>query len=322
MHQFLKSIGFHEYHTRANEQELFELICSEPDATHLLYDEEKECQIAYYSKEVAPGVGIMVYGEFDYDEEGEIFYPVYYYPYVENVHVSGKNVCEIFRRNAFEDYIANCDDYRFGVTLIFHVVNQAQLREELTKRSENQKQAENKRRNENEKRYRKQNQKFIELRYALTALAESGKILMPVMKTKAQVEEAKEESRKRSRLIERAKNENEEAITALMVNEMQMYTKMKDLIYQSDLYTLIDTYFMPNGVECDMYSLMGDIIELNKIQNQITKEWIYSMLIECNEVVMRVTINEKDLLGEPEVGRRFKGVVWMQAYVSPENDEK
>jgi hypothetical protein len=28
-----------------------------------------------------------------------------------------------------------------------------------------------------------------------------------------------------------------------------------------------------------------------------------------------LTINEKDLLGEPEVGRRFKGNVWMQGTV-------
>ena len=36
------------------------------------------------------------------------------------------------------------------------------------------------------------------------------------------------------------------------------------------------------------------------------------MNILCNDVPLDVCINEKDLLGEPEVGRRFKGQIWLQ----------
>ena len=47
----------------------------------------------------------------------------------------------------------------------------------------------------------------------------------------------------------------------------------------------------------------------------ITGEKMYAMEIECNDLHFRVTINEKDLLGEPAVGRRFKGNIWMQGTV-------
>ena len=39
------------------------------------------------------------------------------------------------------------------------------------------------------------------------------------------------------------------------------------------------------------------------------------MKIECNDIVFCVTINKDDLLGEPIVGRRFKGSIWMQGTV-------
>ena len=39
------------------------------------------------------------------------------------------------------------------------------------------------------------------------------------------------------------------------------------------------------------------------------------MTLECNNMAFRMAINEADLLGEPAVGRRFKGQVWLQGRV-------
>ena len=36
------------------------------------------------------------------------------------------------------------------------------------------------------------------------------------------------------------------------------------------------------------------------------------MTIESNNMQFDVCINRKDLLGDPQVGRRFKGTVWLQ----------
>ena len=46
--------------------------------------------------------------------------------------------------------------------------------------------------------------------------------------------------------------------------------------------------------------------------NKYTNETIYAMNIECNDIVFDICINEGDLLGEPAIGRRFKGNIWMQ----------
>ena len=69
---------------------------------------------------------------------------------------------------------------------------------------------------------------------------------------------------------------------------------------------------MPCGVECDQYSVIGNILDVEVKQNRITKEDVYCLKLDCNDVTFTVAINKKDLLGEPSVGRRFKGQIWMQ----------
>ena len=49
--------------------------------------------------------------------------------------------------------------------------------------------------------------------------------------------------------------------------------------------------------------------------NVITNEEIYQMVIDCNDVVFDVAINKADLIGEPQVNRRFKGIIWMQGII-------
>ena len=42
----------------------------------------------------------------------------------------------------------------------------------------------------------------------------------------------------------------------------------------------------------------------------------YTHLLSCNELVFDVCINQKDLLGEPMPGRRFKGTIWLQGKIN------
>ena len=64
---------------------------------------------------------------------------------------------------------------------------------------------------------------------------------------------------------------------------------------------------MPSGIECDQYSILGEIKEVICKKNRFTGEEIYDLKVECNDLYFRVGINKMDLLGEPLPGRRFKG---------------
>ena len=39
------------------------------------------------------------------------------------------------------------------------------------------------------------------------------------------------------------------------------------------------------------------------------------LVVMCNGIRLTVCINELDLQGEPEAGRRFRGIIWLQGYV-------
>jgi hypothetical protein len=81
------------------------------------------------------------------------------------------------------------------------------------------------------------------------------------------------------------------------------------------MLSIIDTSFMPCGVECDHYSIIGNILDVKTIKNTITDEIIYNLAVEANEVYMNIAINSLDLQGEPAPGRRFRGEIWLQGTV-------
>ena len=96
---------------------------------------------------------------------------------------------------------------------------------------------------------------------------------------------------------------------------MDTYTSIAKMIVKEDILSLVDTYFMPYGVECDQYAIMGEILDVSKVKNPLTKEEIWQMTIECNDLLMDICINCEDLYGEPAAGRRFKGSVWLQGMI-------
>ena len=65
-----------------------------------------------------------------------------------------------------------------------------------------------------------------------------------------------------------------------------------------------------------MYNIMGNIIQVSSETNIYTGEKLWVMQLECNEIMIYVCINEADLMGIPEPGRRFRGNVWLQGSLS------
>lgn len=101
---------------------------------------------------------------------------------------------------------------------------------------------------------------------------------------------------------------------------MDTYTMISQRIQEEDLFTVIDTFMMPYGTECDLYQIMGEIKNVESAVNEYTDEKLYFMTLSCNDMIFDICINQKDLLGEPEEGRRFKGSIWMQGHINFEKE--
>ena len=103
----------------------------------------------------------------------------------------------------------------------------------------------------------------------LAGLSCQGSIMMPLKKNEKDILKTKQASVSRHQLLKAARRGDEEAIESLTLEDMDTYTSISKKIHQNDIYTIVDTYFMPYGVECDLYSIMGEILEYEEFYIKI-----------------------------------------------------
>lgn len=292
MHKYLRAIGFSKF---AGRKELKELLTSVVvSSTQRAYTTgQNEVMLGEFCKDFAENMGIAVCGEFDEENDDKFIYD-YYYPYLRGTGITTTEDVSVERHAAKESYAGVCDDVKVGVSLIFYLQNmipyvKAQAQGKLPIRGTT---------------------------LTLSALSIKGNIMMPIKKDEYQKRKIQKESRNRNNLIAAARRGDEEAIETLTLEDMDMYTTISRKIQKEDVFSLVDTYCMPYGVECDQYSILGEIVECRMVKNHITGEDIYLMSVYCNELTFDLCINAQDLYGEPQVGRRFKGIIWLQGFIN------
>ena len=119
MHAYLPAIGFGQIKKKSQLQQLLSSVQNFPDQVQKIRLDE-ESSLVVYTKEVAPGIGLMVCGE--EDMQGS-FQMEYYEPYINSNICSSKAECSIEKESARESYDGVCDDCRLGLNLIFSVNN-------------------------------------------------------------------------------------------------------------------------------------------------------------------------------------------------------
>ena len=124
------------------------------------------------------------------------------------------------------------------------------------------------------------------------------------------------ENLNRRKLISEARMGDEAAIESLTIEDLDTYTKISRRIHKEDVFSIVDSSFMPYGVECDQYSIIGEIKDVSECKNRLSGERIYVLAVDCNDFELSVGINADDLMGEPQVGRRFKGAIWLLGRVN------
>ncbi len=61
---------------------------------------------------------------------------------------------------------------------------------------------------------------------------------------------------------------------SLTMEDMDTYSMISQSIVTDDIFTIVDSYFMPYGIECDQYSVLGEILDIMKFKNIMTGEEI------------------------------------------------
>lgn len=292
LHKYLRAVGFSKIITRKQLEELItECVKNSEKREYITMETEEDGIFVECTKEFASDMGVIVRGEFD--EENNFSYD-YYFPYLKGSGISSEEDVTIERHAEKESYAGVCDDLRIGVTLIFYFQNIIPYL----------------------KLKREERLPIKGTTLTLSGLSTSGSIMLPIIKNEKDKKKVKKVARDRNHLIAEARKGDEDAIESLTLEDMDTYTTISRKIQKEDVFSIVDTYFMPYGVECDQYSVLGEITACELVRNRMTGEEIHRMTVNCNELIFDICINKEDLLGEPEVGRRFKGTLWMQGFIN------
>lgn len=290
MHQYLKAVGFDNINTRNQLKQLLKEV--QDEFTHQIVVSYKPgedfCEL---KKEYGQCVGIALCGEMD---ERENFEADYYFPYFVGSGISTYAEIAVERKIEKEQYVGMCEDSRIGISLIFTLQNgieymrerQAGFTAELT------------------------------TSVTLSGLALSGMVLLPVVKDERHMKSEREASDNRKMLLNAARNGDQTAIETLTLDDIDVYSQVSRRLIHEDVFSIVDTYFMPYGVECDLYSIMGEILAVRRRKNIVTGAELYQMKLNVNELQFDVCVPTKAVMGEPEIGRRFKGTIWLQGYIN------
>ena len=284
MHSYLKAVGFSKIKKRTEMKEIILDVIRNYDEKNLIED-HPDGTFAEFSKCYGYDCGITVCGQYDDDNR---FHVEYYYPFFRGNGITTNEPVTVERYADKEAFAGACDDLRIGITLIFYLQNGAKYM--LEKHKDN----------------------VLNKPLTLSGLADEGRILLPVLKDKEAVKAERELTKNRNHLIAAARNGDEEAMESLTMEDMDTYSMISQRIVTDDIFSIVDSYFMPYGIECDQYSIMGEILDFMTFKNIITGEEICQLTLDCNDMQFDVCINKNDLLGEPKIGRRFKGIIWLQ----------
>ena len=287
MHKYFKSAGFSKYNKRSEVNEMLDKLQDENSKNiHISRNKDGELLWELYAK-VSENIGVCISGYID--EKKAEFIRERYFPYLHPQIISSKVNCNVYKFIDYDQYSVLLDDSRLGISLIYRLINNIEC---ISREYKN-----------------------LSLKVTssyISAWADEAKILLPTFKTFEQSKQDKEALINRDMLIEAAKDGDEFAIESLSEEDFLLYEMATNRLIYEDIYSIVESCIVPQGVECDVYSIVGDITDFSLEENVYTKEGIYIFNIDCKDIELQLAIPKVKLEGEAKIGRRIKAKIWMQ----------
>ena len=225
---------------------------------------------------------------------GERFRRMSYYPYVSGTTLTKAEKIEIYPRHDGISVLGVWDYAAFGCTTIFHVVNAWDHMQRLPLSGKELK------------------TKGVRL----SALCAGGMVLIPMDKTEDDRKFQKKYLETLHRDEEAWVNGDDGAASRRVIRQNDISGRAAMRMFGiDDIYTMIDTFFLPEGFESDTYQILGDITAARQVINSMTEEHVWILDVSVCGTIITVAVGASDLRGEPAIDRRFRGNIWLQGYI-------
>lgn len=290
MHKDLKAIGFQKIASeRAMMKWLQNLTTDYTDYDTV--DIEEGLEFGEFRKSCGDRIGVASCG---YLEEQELFDREYYYPYLEGSGVSSYSNILVDYVTERRQYYAIVADPKIGSNLVFYVQNGLECMR-MTQYGNAFKRSTS---------------------VTLAGLAQTAMILLPLSKTPEQEKESREKARNRMMLLSAARNGDEKALETLSIEDMTEYTMIAKRMISEDVYSIVESSFIPVEHKLDAYRIIGEIRDVRMTVNTETDEALYILTVDVNELVFDICVPMENVMGVPEVGRRIKAEISLQGRIN------
>ena len=288
MHDFLRAIGFKSVRTEKDFNPILNDAAMDHDNREIVVksDDCYICRITKYYSDDAK-IGLEIYGEYI---EDDVFRMEYYHPFFNSDCVSAREPVELQRHAATNSYAGICDDDRLDISIIFYLNEEGSVRSSLF----------------DEKR-------FDDKTIYFSGLCKAGRVLLPVLPSiKSENSKVKDKVSRFCADSEINDDDFDDDNTDFFPDFMPDFEKR---LKKDDVYTIVNTFLMPYGVETDQYMVLGEINTVRKVQNKTSGENVYIIRLTAKMIQMDICVNEGDIQGVPMPGRRFKGIIWLQGRI-------
>ncbi len=284
MNQYFRSIGFSKTKSLQQMDRLQKEVLRNPDRRSVVSNSLNRSLVQLAKDYCKGGYGISIIGEMDSDGT---FLPEYSFPYVIPGDYTYSDELLVEHLTDREGYYGVIDNINLSV--IFFLQNIAAITGTL---------------------WRGALPVVIPVR--LSGLSISGEVLLPVNKTEADIQYEANKRAEELAIIRRVRHGDSKTLEHMMIHEMDVKDTLDRRMILEDVLTIVDNSMIPYGLQGDIYDIIGSIVHITETENEQTGEQILLLDVSCLYYVIRIAIHKEDLVGEPRVGRRFRGVTWLQ----------
>jgi len=288
MNRYLRAIGFLNNFNLQEYEKIVEDITFRPEG-NMINESKAKYFILDKSLDCGENIGICV--RLIKDNRGSIHRDCVF-PYLRTESYIKHDLCSFEKKIAGEEFLGVYEDLNLGENIFFYVQNSDEI-------------------------YKRKTISSIPCEVSLAGLSIAGNVILPIKKDESQIEKANEFNKKRVNLLNKANGGDHNAFATVRYDDILTNVTVSEQVFveSMDIYTVVDSSFIPCGAECDLYSVLGEIKDFKKVRNALSKEEVYILKISVKGEILEICINEKDLFGEPQIGFRFKGTVWLQGRI-------
>ena len=289
MNRYFRAIGFLDNFTIRDYEHIVEDITFRPEGSVVADNLNAKYLILDKCLDCGENFGICV--RIIKDDKGNIHRDSVF-PYFRTEDYVKHEYCSFEKKITGEEFLGVYEDLNLGENIFFYVQNSDEL-------------------------YKRKTLKDTSCSISISGLSIAGNVILPIKKNDVERENAKEFNKNRVDLLSKANDGDHNAFATVRYDDILTNVMVSEQIFveSMDIYTVVDSSFIPCGAECDLYSVLGEISDFKKVENYLSGESVYILSVSVKEQIIKICINEKDLFGEPQVGFRFKGTVWLQGRV-------